>query len=378
MSNAAEENNTANVRAHLALSLADGVGAIIFRRLVEVFGDAQSVLDAGPGQWRGVEGVGAKKAKALADVTEETIDTEIALADERGVQILCLNDPDYPEALKTIYDPPPVLYVWGQLKDTDSLAAGIVGSRRCTHYGLEQADRFAQLLARAGFTVVSGGARGIDTSAHRAAMMAGGRTIAVMGCGLCHFYPPENAKIFEQIVAENRGALVSEIPMAHGVQSRNFPKRNRIISGLSLGVLIVEAAQRSGSLITASQAAEQGRQVFAIPGRVDSAFSQGANELIRDGAILVQNLDDILEHLGTVGEKMAEDMPAEHARPLPDNLDETESAIVGILASGAMNLDDIIRETELDCGRAAASLTMLSIKGVVSQQPGNIFSLKRR
>ena len=221
-----------------------------------------------------------------------------------------------------------------------------------------------------------GGARGIDTACHRGALSAGGRTIAVMGCGLGEFYPPENAKLFEQIVAEGTGALVSEIPMMRGVESRNFPKRNRIISGLSLGVLIVEAAHRSGSLITARQAAEQGREVFALPGRVDSPMSHGSNALIRDGAILVQDLDDILEHLGHVGGPMSGDEEAPLV--MPANLDANETRIVEALSQGSMSLDEITVRTELTSGAAAAAMTMLVLKGVVAQKPGNVFVLKRR
>ena len=253
----------------------------------------------------------------------------------------------------------------------------VVGSRRCTHYGLEQSERFGQLLGRAGFTVVSGGARGIDTAAHRGCLAAGGRTIAVMGCGLGQTYPPENEKLFAQIVADGRGALVSELPMAAEIRGTNFPKRNRIISGLSLGALIVEAARRSGSLITARTADEQGRAVFAIPGRVDSPLSQGTNELIRDGVIIAQDLPDILEHLGPVGETMsATDEPA--APVVPDNLTADETKLVDALSANAMSLDELVRRTGIDSGPAASAMTMLVIKGLVAQKPGNVFARNNR
>ena len=363
---------TNRLRAYLRLHLADGVGAVLFQRMVKAFGDIEEVFKASSGQWMGVEGVGPKIAQAIAAVTSEQVDEELAEAQKHGVEILPLEDEAYPAALKNIYDPPPVLYVRGRLAATDALAMALVGARHCTHYGLEQAERFGQLLGRAGFTVVSGGARGIDAAAHRGALVAGGRTVAVMGCGLSRTYPPENDKLFEQIVADGRGALVSELPMKTAVLGGNFPTRNRIISGLALGVLVVEAARRSGSLITARESAEQGRVVFAVPGRVDSPLSQGANELIRNGCILVQNLEDILEHLGEVGAKLApEELPIEQV--IPKGMNETEGALFAALKDGPLSLDELVRATGVGSGPAASAMTMLVLKGAVAQQPGSIF-----
>jgi len=364
------------VRAYLRLHLAEGIGAVTFGKLTAAFGGVEPALAAGSAQWRRVEGVGSKKIDAILAVTDELIDQELSAAAQHNATILCIEDDAYPKALKTIHDPPPVLYVQGQLRATDAVAMGIVGSRRCTHYGSDQAERFGQLLGRAAFTVVSGGARGIDTAAHRGALTAGGRTIAVMGCGLATVYPPENAELFQRIIAEDAGAIVSEIPMLRGVESRNFPKRNRIISGLSLGVLIVEAAKRSGSLITAREANEQGRTVFALPGRVDSPLSHGTNGLIRDGVSLVQNLDDILDQLGEVGEKMAiEEQPEP---PMPAGLTESEQRLVAALGQGERSLDELVRETGITSGGAASAMTMLVLKGLVVQRPGNVFARKRR
>ncbi len=367
------ETSTNQLRAYLRLHLADGLGSVRFGKLLDAFGDVASAATASETQLKKVDGIGAKTAAAIAAVTDERIDTELTEIDRCGVSLLTLGDPAYPAALKNIYDPPPVLYVRGQLCDTDSVAMAVVGSRRCTHYGLEQAERFGQLLGRAGFTVVSGGARGIDTAAHRGCLAAGGRTIAVMGCGLGKIYPPENEKLFDKIVADGRGALVSELPMTAEIRGANFPKRNRIISGLSLGALIVEAARRSGSLITARTADEQGRVVFAIPGRVDSPLSQGTNELIRDGVILTQNLEDILEHLGPVGEMMT---PAdEPAAPVtPADLPPDEAKLLETLTAESLSLDDLVRRTGIDSGPAASAMTMLVIKGLVAQKPGNIFA----
>ena len=363
------------LRAYLKLHLAEGVGAVTFKRLVETFGDVEAAAKA-RGQWQRVEGVGPKTAEALEGVTDAQIDDELAAAAKAGAEIVVLEDRRYPTALAAIHDPPPVLYVRGRMEPTDALAISVVGSRHCTHYGLEQAERFGQLLGRAGFTVVSGGARGIDTAAHRGALGAGGRTITVMGCGLCQTYPRENDKLFEQIVSEDRGAIISELPMRTAVLGGNFPTRNRIISGLSLGVLIVEAARRSGSLHTAREAAEQGREVFALPGRVDSPLSQGANELIRNGAILVQDLDDIMEHLGQVGAKMGVEEEADQ-KPLPRGLNETESSLLAALREGPASLDELVRSTGIDSGKAASAMTMLVLKGLLAQQPGNVFALKK-
>jgi len=364
-----------NLRAHIKLALADGVGAIIFRRLVEHFGGVEAAAVASAGEMKAVDGVGEKTAAAVAAVSDEQIDQELAEAERGGVRILTADDADYPKALRTIHDYPALLYVRGSLKDTDALAVAVVGARRCSHYGLEQAERFGELLARAGFTVVSGGARGIDTAAHRGALAAAGRTVAVMGCGLARSYPPENEELFERIVSDGHGAIVSELPMLSDLRGGNFHSRNRIISGLSLGVLVVEAARRSGSLITARQADEQGRALFALPGRVDSPTSQGANELIRDGAILIQNLDDILEHLDRVGEQMA---PQPADEPItPASLTETESALLEALGGGELSLDELARRTGIDSAKAAASMTMLVLKGAVAQKPGGVFARKR-
>ena len=363
------------IRSAVRLHLAEGVGAVIYRRLVDAFGDADAVVAAPQSQWRKVQGVGEKLTRAIAAVTDQQVSEEFAEAERHGVEILCLEDDSYPTALKAIYNPPPMLYVRGRLEGADAVAMAIVGARRCTHYGLEQAERFGQLLGRAGFTIVSGGARGIDTAAHRGAIDAGGRTVVVMGCGLSQVYPAENEKLFEQIVADGRGAMVSELPMRTAVLGGNFPTRNRIISGLSLGVLIIEAARRSGSLITAREADEQGRVVFAVPGRVDSPTSQGVNRLIRDGAILVQDLDDVLEHLGEVGERLGVVEPQD-AAAVPVGLNETEMALFDALADGQLGLDELVRRSGLQSGQVASAMTMLVLKGAVEQRPGNVFSRK--
>lgn len=377
MDNPHPEQDQEHVKYVLRLHLAQHVGAVTYRKLVAAFGSAEQVIAAGPVHWQKVQGVGAKTVQTLQAVTDKEVDEELSEVARMKVTVLTQDDVSYPAALRTVYDPPAVLYVRGELVESDAVAIGVVGSRRCTHYGLEQATRFGELLGRAGLTVVSGGAQGIDTAAHRGALAGGGRTIAVMGCGLSTHFPRENADLFEEIVHCGRGALLSELPMKTGVLAGNFPTRNRIISGLSLGVLVVEAALRSGSLITAADAAKQGREVFAVPGRVDSPFSQGTNHLIREGAILTQNLDDILEHLGAVGDKLEQ---AAQDQPLPPpqlvQMDGSEQTLYKALAQGPLSLDDLVRSSGLQGGRVASAMTMLILKGVVKQQPGNVFVRK--
>ena len=361
---------------YIRLALADGVGAVTVRRLVEHFGGIDQVPVDSQWKLKQVDGVGEKTSAAIACVSEGDVDEELALAEKNGVRAICVEDDAYPAALKNIYDPPPVLYVRGDLAESDAVAVGVVGSRRCTHYGLEQAERFGGLLGRAGFTIVSGGARGIDTAAHRGALSAGGRTLAVMGCGLCNAYPPENRKLFDQIVAEKRGAVISELPMRIGIKGMNFPRRNRIISGMSLGVLIIEAARRSGSLITAGLAVEQGKEVFAIPGRVDSPFSAGTNGLISAGsASLVQNIEDILDRMDRVGEVLKDEGAAEvPARKIA--LTQVEADLMGHLSACELSLDELIRLSGLASSDATAAMTMLAIKGLIVQKPGGIFAAR--
>jgi len=374
MDNASDSARRFSVRLHLAT----GVGSVTFRRLLDHFGEAERVFAASRSALRDVPGVGPKTAEAIFAVDADAVAAEFAAAETHDVRIITFAEADYPVALKNIPDPPPVLYVRGRLEPADAVAMAVVGSRRCSHYGTEQAGRFGGLFARAGLTVVSGGARGIDTAAHRGALAAEGRTIAVMGCGLAHIYPTENRDLFEQIVDTDRGAVVSALPMDTGVQAQNFPTRNRIISGLAQGVLVVEAARRSGSLVTARHADEQGRPIFALPGRVDSPYSQGANELIRDGAVLVQNLDDVLEQLGGLGETLAAEPTSQPAPPPMPPLDDTERRIVDAFDHEPLTIDQLAAAAGLPAHQVVAAMTTLTLKGLIAQQPGNVYALKRR
>ncbi len=364
-------------RRHLRWALTEGVGPILFGRLLAFFGDAQSALGASAAQLQSVERVGRELAERIARGRDAApVEDEIAAAREHGVRILCRADEDFPPGLRRIPDPPVVLYVRGELRPTDAIALAVVGSRRCSIYGAEQARRFGELLAGAGFTVVSGLARGIDAFAQHGAVDAGGRSIAVLGSGLTGVYPPENRALAERLL--ERGAWVSELPMRAAVRAENFPSRNRLIAGMSLGVLVVEAAQRSGALITARLAAEYNREVFAVPGRVQDPTSFGTNGLIRDGAAkLVMGLEDILAELGEVGAAMRPDGSEPRAAPrqaaaqvLPATLTPAERTVLELVGQEEVFQDELLTRATLPAGEVLAALTSLELKGCVRRLAG--------
>lgn len=388
------ESTPESCLAWLRLSQLHGVGPVLVRRVVEALGSPQAVLAASPARLADVPDIGPVRAKAFASAMSlEDAQRELSLAHDSGVHILCPDDPRWPKPLKFIHDPPLILYVRGQLIEQDAVALGIVGSRECTMYGRQQAERFGALLASAGFTVVSGGARGIDTAAHHGALRAKGRTIIVQGCGLNHTYPSENAELYDRVAREGSGAVISELPMNAPPHKDNFPPRNRIIAALSLGVLVVEAHQRSGSLITARLAADDyGREVFALPGRVDSLASRGTHHLIKNmTAHLVEDIDDILNALGDVGEaiKKTQQAKAEESKAaaLFDQKPDPTPAIVftgpqqkilAALGDDDVDIDSLIEHTGLGVGVLMAELTALQIRGAVAKLPGNRFTKKKR
>ncbi len=376
--------NSAGIEQWLKLIRADGVGPAIFARLIKRFGTADRVLGASVAELAKINGLGFKTAEKIA-ATHDNFDPapELELAHRLGVWIVNLDDERYPPVLRRIYDPPPVLYVKGSLIREDNLAISIVGSRRCGTYGREQSSRFAHFLGSAGFTICSGMARGIDTAAHHGALSAGGRTIAVQGCGLANVFPPENKKLFG-LIAES-GACVSELPLEYEPLRVNFPPRNRIIAGLSLGTIVIEAALRSGALITARAALDYDREVMAVPGRIDSPTSRGAHQLIKQGARLIESVEDVTEALGQIGDQLAEHVStaatnaAEWAeKTLFDasqlKLSDAERKMYNCLGKEPKHVEQVISETNLAAGVVHATLISMRLKGLIKQLPGSMFA----
>ena len=380
------------LRHWLQLSLTDGIGPIFIRRIVDAAGGAEPACTAGASLLREVEGIGSAKASrihASLRAAAGAAEAELSRAGSLGVRIIGQDDDRFPILLRSIPDPPAVLYVKGTLEPRDLNAVAIVGSRKCSYYGREQAERFGALLAGAGVTVISGGARGVDSSAHRGAMShPQGRTIAVLGSGVDVPYPPENANLFEQIAA--KGAVVSEYPLGSPPMKENFPRRNRIVSGMSRGVLVVEADERSGALITARQACDDhGRTVFALPGRVDSPTSAGPHQLIRDGATLVTKLEDILEGLDPLPQEVHEvhlfspasdthddaaPAPTEAVRVAVDaTMTDRQRLVLAQLDGQPVHIDTIIERTSLAASEVLQDLTLLSLKGFVKRVDGQTF-----
>ena len=369
--------------AYIALNMMAGIGPVSVRSLVSAFGSAQAIWTADKSALTSVRGVGSELAQKIMDQRDRLDPVrEEQDAVRRGYRVLTPLDPDYPVRLKEIHDPPLALYLWGTLEQKDRHSVAVVGSRRTTHYGLEVAERLSYQLVQAGFTVVSGLARGIDTAAHRGALKAGGRTVAVLGGGLDRIYPPENAELARAI--SGQGGVLSEFPIGREPDKTTFPIRNRIISGLSMGILVVEAGLDSGAIITAHQGLEQGRTVFAVPGRIDSPASRGCHDLIKHGAKLVEGVDDILEEFSLLMPRGAE-RPAgappsggePASRPAPD-LSEDERALVRALGEEeALDIDSLTRMSRLKPANVSSALVGLEMKKMVRMRPGRIVELVR-
>ncbi len=357
--------------AYIALNLLPKIGPVRVRNLLSVFGSAPAILAARASDIAPLGGFGAETARMIANWKEHIdLDAELRKIDDLGLHVLTMESEDYPPQLKEIYDPPIVLYVMGRLESRDRQAIGIVGSRRATHYGTQTARKLAFQLAHAGLTVVSGLARGIDTAAHEGALAAHGRTIAVIGSGIRKLYPPENMALAERM-AEN-GAVVSEFPVDYPPDRQSFPLRNRIISGMGFGLLVVEAPGRSGALISANQAVEQGRSVYAVPGPIDRPTSHGANRLIQQGAKLVMDARDILEDLEVLFPAVQNAPPLEQTRP-EVSLTPEEEAVYNAIDTSEASIDDIIQRSGLPASDVSPTLSRLEMKRLVKQLPGNHF-----
>ena len=330
------------------------------------FGGPGEVFHAKAEELACVDGITRGMIERIRTLASEPVDREIKALDELGAKIVTQHDSDYPQNLRQIYDPPVILFVRGELKEEDRFAVAIVGTRRPSQYGRSMALKLGRDLANEGLCVVSGGARGIDTIAHRGALEGGGRTIAVLGCGLDVSYPPENMKLFDEI--SEKGAVITEFVPGTKPDAWRFPVRNRLVSGLALGVLVVESLITGGAMITATLAGEQGRDIWAVPGSADAPVSEGPHRLIKDGAKLVERVEDILEELGI---QIESDRPV---RPkMPDNLTPEQKAIIEVLSLHPKHVDEIIGECKLTPAVANSTLTLLEMQGLVRRVPGNAY-----
>ncbi len=361
--------------AYLVLNLLPDIGPIRVRRLLERFGSPEAILSAGREELASVAGIGRAMADRLVD-WENAVDLpeEKRRMEERGISVMTWDCAEYPSALREIHDPPFLLYLRGRIEPRDAQSIAVVGSRRTTHYGISQAKKLGYQLAGLGFTIVSGLARGIDTVAHEAALAAGGRTVAVLGSGIGNVYPPENRELAEEIA--RHGAILSEFPVLYVPDRQSFPLRNRIVSGMSRGILVVEAPARSGALITSNQALEQGRPVFAVPGPVDRPTSEGCHRLIQQGAKLVCDANDILEEFefGLTPELNLEfdDVTSPEGKGVPAPAG-VEMNLLQALGHDELPLDEIALKSGLPLAVVSATLSRLELTGRVKQLPGKYF-----
>ncbi|MBF0318881.1 MAG: DNA-protecting protein DprA [Nitrospirae bacterium] len=357
------------LRPLLALSSIPVIGPATIRKLLNTFGTPDDIFRASMNDLLRVEGVGKGRAEGIFNFKAwAAVDKVLEKCEKTGIRILYYKDADYPSLLKELPDHPLVLFVKGNLREEDRYAIAIVGTRKASHYGISVTERFTTQLTSMGFTIISGMARGIDTAAHTKAIQNNGNTIAVLGCGVDVVYPPESAWLYRRIAEE--GAVISEFLPGTRPLRENFPMRNRLISGLSLGVLVVEASQKSGALITAGFALDQGREVFAVPGNIMSSSFAGTHALIQKGAKLVQNAEDIVEELSHILKGYIKS--AKKAEPA---LEPEEKRLCAALSSEPVHIDEIIRQSGVATSNALTVLLGLEIKGVVKQIEGKKFQL---
>lgn len=354
--------------AYIRLNMMEKIGPVSVKSLVRVLGSVSAIFEVSKSELQQADGIGSTLAQSILRQRDSIkIDEELALAEKSKTRIITPLDEEYPAALKEIHDPPLALYVRGRLQPSDKSAIAVVGTRRATHYGMDTTRKLSYQLGKAGICILSGLALGVDTAAHEGALRAEGRTVAVIGSGFDHMYPPENSVLAEKI-ADN-GAVMTEFPFSRKPDKTTFPMRNRIVSGMSKGVLVIEAGRRSGATITANQALSQGRSVFAVPGRIDSYMSVGTNVLIKEGAYLVTEVQDILEHFEMLFPQSSLDEDKVKTAPLPD-LSENETKIVKLLAKGEMGVDMLIRQSEISTSNVASLLIALELKKVLRMLPG--------
>jgi DNA processing protein len=361
---------------YLAFSRVEGIGPRRLMRLLAYFGALSKAWNAGMGDLMHA-GLEAKLIERIVQLRRTfNPDAEMEKLAKMGIEALVIGDGRYPARLAEIESAPPLLYLRGQLTAQDDLALAVVGTRKATHYGKSVTTQLVGEMARAGLTIVSGLARGIDTCAHQVALEAGGRTVAVLGCGVDVVYPPENGKIIHQILQEQRGAIISEYAPRTKPDAHNFPPRNRIISGMSLGVLVVETGERGGALITVTYANEQGREVMAVPGSIFSPTSAGTNAIIQQGAALVSSASDIMQALGLAQQSFASAGLPEISEITGD--DDVERALIRVISNGGgepRHIDEISLECGISIAVVSGALTMMELKGKVKNLGGMRYCL---
>ena len=353
----------------ILLSLVEGIGPRTYRLLLDHFGSVTAVLNATPGELRQFEFHKTGTAERLV-VARKNIDPLAVweLCCREKIDIVSMRQENYPERLRTIHDPPPILYVQGTLEERDAFSLAVVGTRRATSYGRRQTERLTTAIAHAGFTIISGLALGIDAVAHRAALDAGGRTLAVLGSGHLRLYPMENADLAKRII-DSGGAILSELPPLHESAKWTFPQRNRIVSGMALGVLVVEAPFKSGAMISARMAGEQGRDIFAVPGSIESEASKGTNQLIRDGAYLVSSVDDVLDVLGPMNRRVVVPYQPDPIRhPNEVSLNDIEQTVLRQIGTASTPIDSI---KDLAPHQIRAALITLEEKHIIRRDKTN-------
>jgi DNA processing protein len=358
----------------LALNKIPVLGSIRIQKLIAAFGEVKRAWEAGAFELSGVEGIGSKLAYEIeAGRSQINLDEEIEKLEGSGISVLTLEDSDYPELLKNIYDPPPVLYFKGKLETENKKTLAIVGTRKASDYGIKTANRLAKELAQAGFSIVSGLALGIDAAAHCGALEAGSETLAVLGSGVDNVYPLSNRALAQDIV--KRGALISEFPLGTPPERWHFPMRNRIIAGLSLGVIVVEGGYDSGSMITAKLALEQGREVFAVPGRIDNDLTRGPHWLIKQGAKLVEKIDDILEEFNMVAPERECQIAQIKSGIDYSRLSADEQKIIEALKTSPCGIDQMLNQLNFSTSTLLSLLTILELQGILKKVNAQKYAL---